>query len=332
MKILIVTDTWNSINGVVTTYKSILKEIENDNEVHVISPYSSGFKYVSLPKYEEIKIVYNPFLLFKLIEQIKPTAIHIATEGPLGIIAKIYCTLHKEISHTTSYHTRFPEYLKIYYGISERLSYWYLRLFHKSSYKVLVTNNSMKQMLESKGFKNLVVWSRGVDRGVFDPYMRIETNRDKPVLLCVSRASYEKNIDDFCKIQMNAIKVFIGDGPYLNELKQKYSDVYFLGYKTGAELAWWYANSDVFVFPSKSDTYGIVMLEAMSAGTPVAAYPVVGPIDIVEEGVNGYLTSDLNEAIMNCLKLNRAVVADSSEKHSWKKCAEIFLQNLVKIN
>jgi glycosyltransferase involved in cell wall biosynthesis len=268
-----------------------------------------------------------------MIEAFKPDAIHIATEGPLGFAARWYCKVDKRsIPHNTSYHTKFPEYFKQYWGTPLWLGYWFIRQFHKFSTRVLVTNKSMVEELTAKDFHRLAVWNRGVDTDIFHPIKRKHNQATKPILLCVSRASAEKGLDDFCSLRVDGTKILVGDGPILADLKKKYPDVIYAGYKRGAQLAEYYQNADVFVFPSKSDTFGVVMLEAMACGTPIAAYPVTGPIDIIENGVNGHLSDNLSEAIAAALQCNRDSVYASSRAYSWESCTQTFLDNLTIIN
>jgi glycosyltransferase involved in cell wall biosynthesis len=330
MNIIIVTDTWNNVNGVVTTLKATIHELKSrGHTVKVIEP--SQFFTIPMPKYPEVRLSIDVWKLGPMLED--ADAIHIATEGPLGCAARWYCKVRKRrIPHNTSYHTKFPEYLKIHHGIPVGIGYWFIRLFHKFSHRVLVTTPTMKKELNDKGFKNLVVWNRGVDQKLFNPSYRSKAPAFNPVLLCVSRVSYEKGLDDFCSIKTDGTKILVGDGPYLLDLKKKYPDVIFTGYKHGEELAKYYANADVFVFPSKSDTFGVVMLEAIACGTPVAAYPVTGPIDVITSGVNGELDNDLNQAISKCLLLDRDIVTKSSNQFTWQACTDVFEKNLISTN
>lgn len=328
MKITLVTDTWHNVNGVVTTLKNTVKCLESlGHEVQVIEP--SQFKTVPCPGYKEVRLSVDIWRVGKMIEQFDPDAIHIATEGPLGFAARWYCKVDKRsIPHNTSYHTKFPEYLNEHIGFPVDWGYWLVRWFHKFSTKVLVTTPSMMQLLESRDFHRLTIWNRGVDKTIFNSSYRIENDFPKPVLLCVSRASLEKNIDDFCQLQTPGTKIFVGDGPYLAALKEKYPDVIFTGYKHGRELAEIYANADLFVFPSRTDTFGVVMIEALATGTPVAAYPVTGPIDIVENNINGYLDNNLDFAVSQALQCDRKIVEQSSLNYDWTRCTETFLNNL----
>lgn len=332
MRITLVTDTWDNTNGVVTTLKNTVRELEMmGHEVQVIEP--SQFKSFPAPGYPEVRLSWNIWRVGPMIESFKPDAIHIATEGPLGFAARWYCKVEKRsIPHNTSYHTRFPEYFNLYYGIPVNWGYWFIRWFHKFSTKVLVTSVSMRRELVSRDFERLEVWNRGVDRSVFNPSYREELQVKKPVILCVSRASKEKGLDDFCQLDVEGTKILVGDGPYLQELKKKYWDrAEFAGYKKGRELAEYYANADVFVFPSKTDTFGVVMLESIACGTPIAAYPVLGPVDIIDEGVNGSMSDDLKVAIESALKCSREEVQLSSVKWDWKSCTETFFKNLARI-
>jgi len=334
LKITLVTDTYTpSVNGVVTTLVNTVKELENRGHiVQVIEP--SQFKTVPAPGYKEIRLSWNIWRVGPMIESFKPDAIHIATEGPLGFAARWYCKVEKRsIPHNTSYHTKFPEYFNKYFGVPVDWGYWFIRWFHKFSTKVLVTNETMMRELQDRGFERLAVWNRGVDPQIFNPKASLgNVNLPRPILLCVSRASIEKGLDDFCNLKTSGTKVLVGDGPYLAELKKKYNDVKFMGYKSGSALAHYYANADVFVFPSKTDTFGVVMLEAMACGTPIAAYPVTGPTDIVLDGVNGYIDDDLQTAVEYALTCNRKYVYNISKYYTWQKCTDSFVNNLRQIN
>jgi glycosyltransferase involved in cell wall biosynthesis len=331
MKISLVTDTWDNVNGVVTTLRNTVKNLTDmGHEVQVIEP--SLFKTIPAAGYPEIKLSWNIWKVKRLLSDFEPDAIHIATEGPLGLAARWYCKVDKmNLPHNTSYHTKFPEYLNEYFNLPINWGYWLIRWFHKFSTKVLVTNHSMQDELSARGFHRLTVWRRGVDRLLFNPNKRRNIDGNKPILLCVSRASREKGLDDFCSLTVPGIKILVGDGPYLEELKSRYHDVLFAGYKHGEQLADYYANADVFVFPSKTDTFGVVMLESISSGTPVAAYPVTGPIDVIEEGVNGSLDNDLGKAVLQALACDRIKVADSADKWDWRSCTRTFVDNLTQI-
>jgi len=328
-KILIITDNLpNQINGVVTTYKNIEAHAILDGYDFVyLNP--GDFSYVNCPGYNEVKIAY-PRAMGKKIKEICPTYIHIATEGPLGLCARQYLD-KRGLRYNTAYHTKFPEGIKKLTGVPEFITWAYVRWFHKHSGKVLTTTDTMVNDLLDHGFQNNVIpWTRGVDRDIFNNSQRIASASGGPTLVCVSRVSKEKNLDDFCKIQYpGARKIMVGDGPYMSELALKYPDVEFVGFKTGLELAYYYANADVFVFPSKWETFGLVMIEAMACGTPVAAYPAPGPLDVVDIGKTGYLGEDLNYNISCCLTLDRKDVIIHSQKWSWEKAWEIFRDNMI---
>lgn len=329
-KILIVTDNLHDqINGVVTTYKNIETYAIRDG-YHFVYITPDEFSYIDCPLYNEVKIAL-PRRMGEKIEEINPNHIHIATEGPVGLWARAYLTKH-DFRYNTAYHTKFPEGLKTLLGLPESITWKYIKWFHKHTGKVLTTTESMVKQLKEKGLKSdIIPWTRGVDRSIFKSTLRTKTN-DQLNLLCVSRISKEKNLDDFCSLNyFHAKKILVGDGPYRAELEQKYPDVEFVGFKTGADLATYYANADVFVFPSRWETFGIVMIEAMACGTPVAAYPCQGPLDVVKHGVTGYLRENLKLSITECLTLNRQNVELESLSYSWEEAWNIFKNNLTEV-
>jgi len=327
LKICIVTDAWKpQVNGVVRTYENICKEMKDMGvEYVVLSPDLQRFKTFAMPGYKEIELVMNPWKLFSLLNHYNKEGykFHIATEGPLGLFARLYCNKHV-INYTTSFHTLFPEFIQTRYKIPVFFTYWYFRWFHSKSKSVFVPTIDMKKHLRNKNFKNVDIFTRGVDSKIFNPKRR---NKNESYIVCVSRVSKEKGLDDFCKLKYNR-KVLIGDGPYLEELKKKYPDVEMIGKREGAELAQWVANADVFVFPSKADTFGIVILESISCGTPVAAYEQPGPKEVISNGINGYYGEDLQMNLVMCLTLNRADVYESSKNWTWKKATQQFLEGI----
>ena len=333
MKITIITDTWlPSINGVVTTLTNTVKILRKwGHEVQVIEP--SQFKTVGAPGYPEVRLSWNIWSVGPMIESFQPDAIHIATEGPLGLAARWYCKVDKRsIPHNTSYHTKFPEYANAHYKLPVDWGYWCMRLFHKFSTRVLVTNQDMLDDLRARGFnQNMEIWNRGVDRKLFNPRKHRKFQYQRPTLLCVSRVSVEKGLEDFCSMDFPGTKILVGDGPMLEELKQKYPDVEYVGYKQGDALAMYYASADVFVFPSRSDTFGVVMLEAMASGTPVAAYPVTGPRDVITSE-NGAMDEDLSVAVGIALGRDRQVVRKASKDYDWETCTKTFLEALTPID
>ena len=327
--ILIVTDNLpEQINGVVTTYKNIeVCAIRDGYNIVVLHP--GWFRYFDCPGYNEVKITY-PRKVGEKIEEINPDHIHIATEGPLGLWARKYLSLCG-YCYNTAYHTRFPEGLKKLFGVPEAITWPLIRWFHKHSGKVLTTTDAMVQELQEHGFDTEIVpWTRGVDRDIFNPSYRTETIAGRPILLCVSRVSKEKNLEKFFEmVYPGATKIMVGGGPMLETYREQYPDVIFTGFKTGENLAHYYANADVFVFPSRWETFGIVMVEAMACGTPVAAYPCQGPKDVVDPGVTGVMSEDLVDAVNQCLKLDRTQVEAGSQRWSWEQAWQIFKDNLI---
>jgi glycosyltransferase involved in cell wall biosynthesis len=264
------------------------------------------------------------------IEEINPDYIHIATEGTLGLWARAYLS-KCGISHNTAYHTKFPEGLKTLFGIPEFITWRFVRWFHKHSGKVLTTTETMVRDLQDHGFDGEVIpWTRGVDREIFNPSYRGETVAGRPILVCVARVSKEKNLEQFFEMEYpGATKIMVGDGPMLETYKKQYPEVIFTGFKTGKSLAEYYANADVFVFPSRWETFGIVMIEAMACGTPVAAFPCDGPKDVIDDGVTGYMDENLADAVFMCMQLNRERVLEGSQRWTWENAWKIFKENLT---
>ena len=328
-KILVVTDNLrDQINGVVTTFKNIENHAVADGfDIVYLDP--SQFPHRDAPGYAEVKLSW-PRNISKKIQAIDPEHIHIATEGPLGLAARIYCD-SKGIKYNTSYHTKFPEFLKKMYYIPECLTWAYLRWFHKHSGRVLTTTQTMVDDLRAHGFTGSIIpWTRGVDREVFTSDLRREILFGRPILLSVGRVSKEKGLDDFCSLDYpGATKIIVGDGPYRAELERRYPDVEFVGAKKGKNLAEYFANADCFVFTSRTDTFGVVIIESLAVGTPVAAYPVVGPLDILENGITGHMSEDLKASVDVCLGLPRDRVEQASQRWTWSQCWEIFKKNLI---
>jgi glycosyltransferase involved in cell wall biosynthesis len=328
--ILIVTDNvQDQINGVVTTFKNLEDHAVADG-YSVVYCDPRQFPNFACPGYPEVRLCW-PFGISKKIKALQPDFIHIATEGPVGFFARWWCE-RNHIPYNTSYHTDFAKFLKKMYHVPESCTWWYLRWFHKNSHRVLVTTESIREDLQAHGFQNLVVWTRGVDRTIFNSSHRGAIVAGRPILLSVGRVSVEKGLDDFCNLDYpGATKIVVGDGPYRQELEHRYPDIHFVGAKRGIQLARYYAQADVFVFPSRADTFGVVNIEALATGTPVAAYPVPGPVDIIDQGLTGFLSEDLKHAVDQCLTLNRADVEDASLKWTWQECWHIFQKNLVSV-
>ena len=335
MRIMLITDAWEpQVNGVVRTMKRVIAECEAMGHVwEVVSP-NDGFKTIPLPTYSEIKLAFGAD---KIIEErfleFEPDAVHIATEGPLGWAGRAVCLKHK-FPYTTSYHTRFPEYVAArFWFLPVWLGYMYVREFHKYSGRVMVATQSMRDELEAQRFKNVAPWSRGVDTDLFHPSKRQADGgpfKDlaRPVWINVGRVAVEKNIEAFVELDLPGTKVVVGDGPQLESLKAKYPEVVFAGGKYGEELAAHFANADVFVFPSLTDTFGLVILEAMAAGTPVAGYNVPGPRDLIPGSKAGAVNDDLKTACMEALTMLREDARAYAETYSWRACAEQFINNL----
>ena len=326
--ILIITDNLDDqINGVVTTYKNIETCAVLDG-YHFVYITPRNFRYFDCPGYNEVKIACT-WKMGEKIEEVGADYIHIATEGPVGLSARKYLSKHN-LRYNTAYHTKFPEGLRALFGIPEAITWPLVRWFHKHSGKVLTTTETMKQELLSHGFKdNIISWTRGVDREIFNPTHRVKTTSE--YILCVSSVSKEKNLEEFFELDYPGyLKVMVGDGPMLETYKKKYPDVHFTGFKTGVDLARYYANAEVFVFPSKWETFGIVMIESMACGTPVAAFPCDGPKDVIEQAVTGFMNESLSDAIDGCLQLNRNSIHRGSTKWSWDNAWQTFRDNLIK--
>lgn len=332
MRIMIVTDAWEpQVNGVVRTLKQTRMELEKmGHVVEMITPLA--FKTIPCPTYPDIALSLFPKKgVVKRLNDFNPDAIHIATEGPLGIAARAYAIKHK-LPFTTAYHTRFPEYVKARTGIPLALTYKFLRWFHDPSQAVMAPTEVVKRDLEQYGFTNVVLWTRGVDLDIFKASSEKVLNTANPIFLYVGRVAIEKNIEAFLDIKLPGSKWVVGDGPALEGLKAKHPEVSYLGVLQQEALAKVYSSADVFVFPSKTDTFGLVLLEAMACGLPVAAYPVTGPIDVIGDSNAGAMSADLREACMAALNIPRATARAHAEKFSWKAATEQFLHHLQPVS
>lgn len=329
MKIAIVTDAWfPHISGVATTIKATKDELEKmGHSVLVIGPSDFDF-LVPLPTYSEIKLaLFADRKLAKMLDEYKPDAIHISVEGPLGIAARAYCTKRK-LPFTTAYHTMFPEYVNVRTGIPVSWIYAVPRWFHSGATRTMVATPALMETLQKRGFKNLAFWNRGVDTAVFNTEDPLPLKGEKPIFMYMGRVAVEKNIESFLKLDLPGTKYVVGDGPARKSLEAKYPHVNFTGYKFGRELARHVAAADVFVFPSLTDTLGLVMLEANACGVPVAALPSEATNTVVKQGVNGIVSADLRQACMDALKLDRKKVYEYALEFGWKKPTELFLSNL----
>lgn len=329
MRILLVTDAWHpQVNGVVMTLKNTVRWLERwGHEVQVLSP--TGFRTMPMPTYPEIPLALMPGKeVSRRIRDFEPHAIHVATEGPLGLAARAHCVKHG-LAFTTAYHTCFPEYVKARFGVPLSWTYAWLRRFHGPSSAVLVSTPAIRKLLEDRGFRSIADWSRGVDLDLFKPSADRTTDLRRPVFLFVGRVAVEKNLAAFLSLDLPGTKVVVGDGPQRPELEKRFPDAVFVGAKHGAELASYFQRADVFVFPSRTDTFGLVLIEAMACGTPVAAYPVRGPIDVVKDPEVGVLDNDLGAAAMAALALDRDKVRRYAERYSWEHCSRQFVSSLV---
>jgi glycosyltransferase involved in cell wall biosynthesis len=326
MKIVIVTDAWEpQVNGVVRTLKQTYNHlIEMGHDVLLLTP--EGHYTIPCPSYPSIPLALFPGRkIARDLTAINADAVHIATEGPLGMAARRWCIKHK-VQFTTSYHTQFPEYVRLRLPIPISWTYAWFRRFHNKAVHTLVPTESQKQLLKLHGFNNVHVWGRGVDTSIFKPKNPQQIDLPRPIALNMGRVAIEKNIEAFLSLDLPGSKVVVGDGPDLAMLKKKYPEVFFTGAKFGEELASWVATADVFVFPSKTDTFGLVLLEALACGVPVAAYPVTGPKDVIQHGRVGYLDENLKIAVLNALPLNPLHCIDFAKQRSWQACTQVFAE------
>ncbi|MDR3471923.1 MAG: glycosyltransferase family 1 protein [Devosia sp.] len=329
-RILIVTDAWfPQTNGVVRCLDNVGRELRGrGHDVQYLTP--ERFWTVPLPTYPEIRLSLTPIgAVAEHIAALAPDHIHIATEGPLGLQAKLHCT-DTGLSFTTSYHTRFPEYVAARVPVPSEWSYAYLRWFHAGAAATLVPTRSVAADLVAQGFENIVVWSRGVDAAAFSPGPKTEfLDLPGPHLLYVGRIAVEKNVEAFLALGVPGTKIVVGDGPQLDDLKRRYPAAVFPGLKRGAALAAIYRSADVFVFPSKTDTFGNVMIEALSSGVPVAAFPVSGPIDVLTDPSCGALDDELGVAVHRAIGLSRERARAFAATFTWSHCADQFLAALA---
>ena len=328
MRVLVATDAWRpQVNGVVRTYERLADQLaEFGVELVFLTP--AEFSTVPCPTYPEIRLAIPGYhYVIERLGMIDPDAVHIATEGPIGWMARRYC-MQRNIPFTTAFHTRFPEYLSGRFGIPASWIYAIQRKFHNAGAGTMVASPSLATELEARGFERLLPWTRGVDTDLFRPRDCRVFGSEKPVYLYVGRVAIEKNIEAFLQLDLDGQKVVVGTGPMLSELEQRYPDVIFTGKRIGEDLAEAYASADVFVFPSLTDTFGIVLIEAMASGVPVAAFPVTGPIDNVTSGVTGVLDNDLAKAARMALHLDRSAVRAHGQSYSWENAGRLFMTNI----
>jgi glycosyltransferase involved in cell wall biosynthesis len=328
MRIVIVSDAWlPQINGVVRTLMRTVEELRAlGHEAEVVSP--DLFHSLPCPTYSEIRLAVLPRRrLARLLDRFQPCAIHIATEGPLGLAARRHC-LARGLPFTTAFHTRFPEYIKARVGLPLGVGYAAMRRFHAPAAGVMVATASLEQDLSARGFRNLRRWSRGVDTELFRPRDKSFLDLPRPIYLYVGRVAVEKNIEAFLRLDLPGSKLVVGSGPQVGELTRRYPRVHFAGPRQGEDLARHYAAADVFVFPSRTDTFGLVLLEALASGLPVAAFPVPGPLDVVNGATVGCLDEDLAGAALQALTIRPEHCRAYALGFSWRSCAEQFLANL----
>ena len=329
MKVMIVTDAWKpQVNGVVTTLGKIGEGLTRlGHEAGFVTPQL--FKSIPCPTYPEIRLSLMPYAgVSRQIEAFAPDALHIATEGPLGLAARRYC-LKRKIPFTSAFHTRFAEYVHARIRVPVDLTYRWLRNFHAPSRALMVPTPSVQRDLQARGFTNTVAWTRGVDTETFSPGTRDALADRRPIFLYVGRVAVEKNIEAFLKLDLPGTKWVVGEGPMRAQLERSYPQAHFAGIKTPAELARYYRAADVFVFPSLTDTFGLVMLESLACGTPVAAFPVLGPVDVIGESGAGILHENLAVACIQALDIPREKARHYAEQFSWGKSIDQFVRNLT---
>jgi glycosyltransferase involved in cell wall biosynthesis len=330
MRILVATDAWHpQVNGVVRTLTMMADAAKNFGvEVGFLTPQS--FRTVALPSYPDLRVAL-PYQakIARLIADARPDSIHIATEGPIGLLVRRYCRKHR-LPFTTSFHTRFPEYISARMPVPESWIWAALRRFHGASQAVMAATPALAGELRARGFRNVVLWPRGVDTSQFYP-RPADLGLPRPVFICVGRVAVEKNLEAFLDLDLPGSKVIVGDGPELASLARKYPQAVFLGARQGEALAEAYAAADVFVFPSRTDTFGLVLLEALASGLPVAAFPVTGPRDVIGTAPVGALNEDLREACLAALKISPQACLEFAAGHTWEASARSFVENITNV-
>jgi 1,2-diacylglycerol 3-alpha-glucosyltransferase/glucuronosyltransferase len=329
MRIAIVTDAWHpQINGVVTTLGKTGEGLADmGHEVLFVTP--DYFRTIPCPTYPSIHLALSPAgKMARMLDAFAPHAVHIATEGPLGWAARSYCR-NRGLAFTTSYHTQFPQYIKLRVPVPMNWSYAVLRRFHGAAVRTMVPTPSLRRELRRRQFRNVVIWPRGVDTELFRPADAGVLEAPRPIAMYAGRVAVEKNIEAFLALDLPGTKYVVGDGPDLEKLRRKYPAARFTGFKKHAELAAHLAAADIFVFPSRTDTFGIVMLEAMACGVPVAAFPVTGPVDVVRNGETGVLDEDLGRAARGALSVDGRMCREHALAHSWRRATACFAANLV---
>jgi len=331
MRIALITDAWSpQVNGVVRTLQAITGLLAQwGHEVLVISP--DQYRSIPCPSYPEIRLALaGGRSVGARIAEFAPDAVHIATEGPLGIAARRHC-LNRGLPFTTAYHTQFPDYVAQRTHLPASWFWSYIQWFHRASSGIMVATESVRAELRAHGLERLREWSRGVDLAAFGPGIEppdLYWDLPRPIMLYVGRVAVEKNIEAFLRSAHPGSKVVVGDGPALARLRAEFPEVHFVGRQVGAELAACYAGADVFVFPSRTDTFGLVMIEALACGTPVAAFPVTGPVDVLTPK-SGAMNEDLDKAIARALRLDREACLAHGRSFTWEASARQFLEALA---
>lgn len=332
MRIAILSDACDPpTNGVTRTFGQVTACLRRrGHEVLLVTP--PPFRTVPCPTQPDIRVAVAPYRrLSRMLEDFRPDAVHLATEGPVGIAGRRWCLAHQH-PFTTSFTTRFPEAINHRLGIPTAWTYPVMRWFHRPAARLLVSTPSLEAELRGKGFPNVALWTRGVDTDLFRPQPEVEPGLPRPVWLYVGRVAAEKSIEEFLRLDLPGSKLVVGDGPALPKLKAEFPDAHFAGTLRGEALARAYAGSDVFVFPSRTDTFGLVLLEAMASGLPVAAYPVTGPLDVVGPDGPGVLGEDLRAAALACLSIPRDACRTWALRYSWEACTGRFLDLLAPIS
>jgi len=331
MRILVATDAWHpQVNGVVRTLTMMADAAKTlGADVSFITPQS--FPTVGLPSYPDLRVaIPRPGKIARLIAAAQADCIHIATEGPIGIAVRSYCR-KRGLRFTTSFHTRFPEYVSARLPIPESWVWAWLRRFHRLSHAVMAATPALADELRGRGFRNVVLWPRGVDAGLFHPRNGADLGVPRPVFLSVGRVAVEKNLEAFLALELPGTKVVVGDGPARAALQQAYPDAVFLGARQGEALGLAYAAADVFVFPSKTDTFGLVLLEALASGVPVAAFPVTGPRDVIGDALVGVLSDDLQQACLSALQISPQACLEFAASQTWAASARAFIDNVTRV-
>ena len=331
MKIALITDAWRpQVNGVVTTLSTVVERLRGFG--HTVETFTPDqFHNWPCPNYPEIRLALGCGRRLRArLDALQPDAIHIATEAPLGLAARRYCR-QRGLPFTTSFHTLFAEYIQVRTGMPLGWGYRFLAWFHNAGERTMTATPGLVEQLRQRGFRNPVLWSRGVDTERFRPGAQDLLPGPGPRLLYVGRVAIEKNIEAFLRLAVPGAKYVIGDGPQREELERKYPGAVFLGYRHGEELARYLAAADAFVFPSHTDTFGLVMLEALACGVPVAAFPVQGPRDVILSDKVGCLDEDLGKAVAVALTLNRDDCRQYALGYTWDHCARLFERQLAPI-